>query len=170
MNILRKIMDFTHNIKSYIKYDKVLYLCHDKIKDITILYYFFIFIRISFLFNEYNNEYIYSYYDMNKNKYFIKKTTLNKLIYKQEDIVETGEINKPRNLFIKYSVKVNNCILDTNEKIHYKKYDKECNLLDVFKFNNINIKEIIIYKNIDEHKKYIEHFDTIKVKDIYEYL
>ena len=84
--------------------------------------------------------------------------------------INNEEINKPRNLFIKYNIFINNNELLIDDKIHYKKYDLNSKINDIFKFNGIKINEIKIFKNGIQFKTYIEDIELIRLKDIYYFL
>lgn len=149
-----------------IPYQSIKYIDHDKVIDIT-WYYYFLYIG-AFCFNRLNDTKLYQIHIKKSDKIYIIDTTMITLInyYDQEN----NDIVFPRSLLIKYSIKINNEFLDINDKIYYKKYCQDSRLIDVFKFNSINLEEIVIYKNNVELYKYQDNINTIYMRDIYIYL
>ena len=80
------------------------------------------------------------------------------------------EINKPRNLLIKYNIIVNGNELSIDEKIYFKKYDINSKIIDIFKFKGIKINEFKILKNNIEFKTSIKDIELISLKEIYSFL
>ncbi len=106
-------------------------------------------------------------------KIFILTTNIPYLINHHNKIRETSEkINPPRSLFIKYTVLVNNSELSINDKVLYKKYASGTKVVDMLKFNGIDLKNLKVLKNDKEFKIWsTDHdLDSILVDDIYPYL
>jgi len=146
--------------------------CIENNKIIDITYNFNWYFITSYFRNIYHfseKKQLYHIHVKKFDKYFILNTTIYDLI--TTEIKENSEIiNIPRSLFINYNIQVNNSILTLNEKLMYKKYAHNCSLLNIFQFNNINLKQIIILKNNLEFIKYDDNFDNIYINDIYQYL
>lgn len=151
-----------------VPYKSIKYINHDKIIDITRIYYFKYLLNKIFLLSD-NKKYLYQIYSKKYDKYFIELTDMDTIIKSDELTENSVEIKVPRSLLTKYDIKINGNKLELNDKILYKKYSSESKLVDIFKFNKIDIKEIIIYKNGTEFKKYIENIGNIQLKDIYIY-
>ena len=152
-----------------VQYKSIKYIEHNKIIDITRIYYFKYLLNKIFLLSD-NKKYLYQIHSKKYDKYFIELTNMDTIIKSDELTEKSVEIKVPRSLLIKYDIEINGNKLELNDKILYKKYAYDSKLTDIFKFNKIDIKEIIIYMNNKEFKKYIENIETIQLKDIYKYL
>jgi hypothetical protein len=169
-NIINKIINY------FFPYKSILYLSLNEqtiVNNITISFY--IKWYLSFLFsNNYSNKGLFRIYIREYDKYIIyngiSDEIFNTSFIKNLFNTNNNEINKPRNLLVKYNIFINDNELLTDDKNHYKKYDLNSKIEDIIKFNGIKINNITILKNNIEFKTYIEDIELIHLKDIYHYL
>jgi len=136
-----------------------------KIYNQTYIYYIYLYF---FPFNMKFNFNLYKIFSKTYNKFYIIYSTFDKL--KNIKNLETNiNINKPRSLFIKYDIYVNNYKLELDDKIKLKQYSDNCLLKDIYLFEKIELYNIIIYKNNKEFKIYND-IDNLFLIDINEYL
>jgi hypothetical protein len=104
-------------------------------------------------------------------KIFILDTSIHQLINSHHTIRESSEkLNPPRSLFIKYDVLVNDQELSIDEKVFFKKYADGTKIIDMLKFNQINLQNLKILKNNKEFKTWTENLDEMTIEQIYPYL
>jgi hypothetical protein len=106
-------------------------------------------------------------------KIFILTTNIPYLIHHHNQIRETSEkINPPRALFIKYTILVNDSELSISDKVLYKKYAAGTRVVDMLKFNGIQLSDLKVLKNGIQFKSWLkeQELDDILVEDIYPYL
>ena len=169
-NIFNKIINY------FFPYKSILYLSLNEqtiVNNITISFYIKWYLSF-LLFNNYSNKGLFRIHIREYDKYIIYNGISNDLFNTSfiKNLFKTNndEINKPRNLFVKYNIFINNKQLLTDDKIDYKKYDLNSKIEDIIKFNGIKINNITILKNNIEFKTYIEDIELIRLKDIYHYL
>ncbi len=93
-------------------------------------------------------------------KIFILNTNIPYLINHHNKIRESSEkINPPRSLMIKYTVLINGSEVSINDKVLYKKYASGTRIVDMLKFNGIELKDLKILKNGKEFKTWIKDGD-----------
>jgi len=136
-------------------------------------------ISISFSFKYLLSRILFS--DKSKKKYqvhlktfdkiFILDTSIDELIKSHHTIRELSEkLNPPRSLFIKYDILINDQELSIDEKVFFKKYADGTKIIDMLKFNEINLKNLKILKNNKEFKTWTENLDELTIEQIYPYL
>lgn len=105
-------------------------------------------------------------------KIFILDTNIPYLIHHHDKIRETSEkINPPRSLMIKYSVLANGQEIPIAHKVLYKKYASGTRVVDMLKFNGIELDDLKILKNNKDFKSWSsQELENIQVDDIYAYL
>jgi len=106
-------------------------------------------------------------------KIFILTTNIPYLIHHHKQIRETSEkINPPRSLFIRYTMLINDAEVSINDKVLYKKYAAGTKVVDMLKFNGIEVNNLKVIKNGSEFKSWSKEqiIDDVLVDDIYPYL
>ena len=106
-------------------------------------------------------------------KIFILTTNIPYLIHHYKQIREISEkINPPRSFFIKYTVLINDAEVSINDKILYKKYASGTRVIDMLKFNGIEVNNLKIIKNGKEFKSWSKEqmLNDVQVDDIYPFL
>lgn len=180
----------TKSINYFFPYKSILYLSSKEQNiptNITISFYIKWYLSLFLFYNywkknfntinlekKYPNKELYRIYIRDYNKYIfydgihsdIYNLPLIKNLFKNNN----EEINKPRNLLIKYNIIVNGNELSIDEKIYFKKYDINSKIIDIFKFKGIKINEFKILKNNIEFKSYIKDIELISLKEIYSFL
>lgn len=182
-----RIFSCFYNLSIYLfPYQSIEYYENNRIYNNTLLFYLYLYNRF-FIKNETKRLYKISYRKYNKS--FILNTNFNDIINNNIYDINNelnNEINKPRSLFIKYDIYINNYLIELNDKIKLKKYSENCLIEDVLKFerftenyliedifdiNNIEseLYPLKINKNNKEFKKY-NYINNLYLKDIYQYL
>lgn len=115
-------------------------------------------------------NYIYQIYYKLTNKYYIVNTTMNDII-DNTLVIPHDQHTAPRSLFApKTDVYVNGIKLSITDCLYYKNHHCDNILFYVFKFNGIDITNIII-KNKDEIVRVIDKdFNMLTMKAISSYL
>jgi len=104
-------------------------------------------------------------------KIFILETSMYQLINSHHTIQEKSEkLNPPRSLFIKYDVLINGHKLSIDQKVFFKKYADETKIIDMLKFNGLNLQELQILKNNEEFKTWSDNLNELIIEQIYPYL
>ncbi len=105
-------------------------------------------------------------------KIFILDTNIPYLIHHHNKIKETSEkMNPPRSLLVKYTILINGLEVSIADKVLYKKYATGTKVIDMLKFNGVELNDLKILKNNKDFKRWSkEEFNDILVDDIYPYL
>jgi hypothetical protein len=158
INYIIKLVNYLFPYKSIILLDNL------SIVDITWIYYLLYFINN--IIPGYNSNRLYKIHLREIDKYYIYNGKLSNI---KIPIIKE-DIKKPRNLFTKYKLFINNNELLLEEKINLKKYVTNTKLVDIFIFNGIILNELKVLKNDIEHKIYNTDIEMITIDNIYEFL
>lgn len=117
-----------------------------------------------------NIKHMYQLYHKQTDKYYILQTTLSDIINHTITLPENTP-EKPRSLANKLAkIYVNGQELTMKERVYYKNHHVDNVLFYVFKFNNVNIKSIVIKKHNQIAEVYDKNFETLTLRNIMQYL
>lgn len=141
------------------------------VQDITYKIKKFSKIPKSLRFSSYMNiNYTYQLYYKLTNKYYIVNTTMNDII-NNTVILPNDQHITPRSLFTpKTHVYINGILLSTKDCLYYKNHHPNNILYYVFKFNNIDIKSIVIKDDKKIIKIIDNDFHELTMENIRKYL
>jgi hypothetical protein len=117
-----------------------------------------------------HNNHIYQFHIKDTNKYYIITTTIFN-IFTNNIILPKESIQLPRKLLTPvYDIYVNGNLLSVDDKIYYKNHHSANNLFHVFNFNNVELKDIIIYDNITIIRTIDTNFNNMNIGNIQQYM
>lgn len=141
-----RIFSCFFNLSIYLfPYKSVHYYENNKIYRKTLLFYLYLYFK-SIISDD--TKKLYKLHCRKNNKFFILNTNFNDII--NNNIAnnnvynQSNEIIKPRSLFIKYDIYINNHFIELNDKIKLKQYSDYCFLIDIIKFEKISENYLIV--------------------------